>query len=107
MRSFLNTYGPSWRRTQSGKASLSPSITLEISAGDSEDLPSKAFVAALSVPTGTKPQLSSNTFRRLSVVTPSLLVYTSSSNEPDTQIRLPFFTRARTSLSASSPIAQI
>lgn len=84
MRSFLKHIRFLLRRTQSGKASLSPSITGEISDGDSEDLLSKAFVPALSVPTGTNPQLSSNTFSRLSVVTPSLLVYTSSSKEPDT-----------------------
>lgn len=106
MRSFLNTYGPSWRRTQSGKGSLSPSISTD-AAKISEDDCSDALCEAFGFPTGTKPQLSSNTFSRLSVVTPSFLVNISSSNEPDIQIKLPFFTRARTSLLASSPIAQI
>ena len=43
----------------------------------------------------------------LSVVMPSRFVNVSSSNEPDTQMRLPFFARALTILLASSLQAQI
>ena len=55
---------------------------------------------------GTKPQSLSSSRSPLSRVTPSFLMYSSSSREPDTQSRLPFLTLAFWSLRITSPRAQ-
>ena len=90
----------------SGKASRSPSITPAVS--DAVLLVAGAafsFFGNLSVSFGTNPQSFSLSFSRLSGVTPSFLTYSSNSKEPETQIKLPFFTLNRLSCSARYPQA--
>lgn len=87
-----NTTIPLGAGNQPGNASLSPSIpSYSCLGGILGSGGVGSCFEAPTLPTGTKPQLSSNIFIRLSMEIPSRLVYGSSSNEPVTQIRLPFW----------------
>src|SRR5699024_6824759 len=91
-----------------GNGSLSPSISDALGgAGGSGEVCSAERGRSLEAWAGINPQLSNRIFSLLSVVIPSRFVNVSSSNEPDTQMRLPFLTRALTILFASSLHAQI